>query len=587
MAPSNSIGLDNLPEQYQPRSPSRRTIILWLVVIGFAIFFLPLYLVSASIRGDNARLEDDIQSVQEALTSIGSPAPEVQELMDTLAQLQKATDEIETASSAIAAGHTDWPAVMAAIGNYNPAQLALTSLTHADSRITLNGRATDSSVVAAYAHTLEESQLFSRVVVQSMKTIATPFVTPGGTASPEATLTPTGTLTVTPTVALTPTPGPGDAYEIDDFQHKDIILGQPQSHNFYPVYDVDKVKFLAKAGRHYRVFTFDLSPGVDTFLTVSVAGTSYTNDDRQPGDLSSEIAFQVEPGRDVEAFIKVTNRGQYSPAMWYQITVEEVIPTPTATPTSTPLPTPTSTNTPTAIPTDTPVPADTPTPTPDLRDGYEPDDTDPKPIAVGETQTHNFYPDNDVDGVKFLAKAGRYYRVSTSELALGVDTSLTVSVDGTTYTNDDRQPGDLSSEIEFQVETGHDVEALVEVTNRGQYGPDKWYQITVEEIIPTPTPTPTSTVTTSPSSRLPGLALMIPRPALYSAQFGAVKTESGPMCTFAPTSRVTCYVVRDGTEHATRITAHSSTSGGKRALDVFNPEAVEFVIVLELKVGSP
>jgi Tfp pilus assembly protein PilN len=553
MASPNSIDLNNPPEQYQSRRLPRRAMILWLVVIGFATFFLPLYLVSASIHDDNARLEDDLQSIQQALTTISSPAPEIQELMDTLAQLQKATNEIEAAYSTIAAGHTDWPAVMAVIGNYNPAQLTLTSLTHADSRIVLNGRATDSSVVAAYAHTLEESQLFSRVVVQSMKTIATPFVTPGGTESPETTITPTGTLTTTPTVAITPTPGPGDehdTYEIDDFQHKDIILGQPQSHNFYPVYDVDKVKFLAKAGRRYRVYTFDLAPGVDTFLTVSVAGTSYTNDDRQPGDLGSEIEFQVGPSRDVEAFIKVTNRGQYSPDMWYQITVEEVIPTPT------PMPTPTPTSTPTAIPTDTPVPADTPTPTPDLRDGYEPDDPDPKPIAVGETQTHNFYPDNDADGVEFLAKAGRYYRVSTSELALGVDTSLTVSVDETTYTNDDRQPGDLSSEIEFQVEISHDAEALIKVTNRGQYGPDKWYQITVEEVIPTPTPTPTITVTTPPSSRLPGLALLMPHPVQMMAE-PSVSLSSPP------------------------------TGRGKGALDALNSEAVEFVIVLELKVESP
>jgi len=29
-----------------------------------------------------------------------------------------------------------------------------------------------------------------------------------------------------------------------------------------------------------------------------------------------------------------------------------------------------------------------------------------------------------------------------------------------------------------------------------------------------------------------------------------------PMYTFGPPSRVACYVVRDGTEHATRITAY-------------------------------
>jgi len=528
MASPDAADLNNLPEQHQPRKRSRRTIILWLVVISFAAFFIPLYFVSASIRSENTRLETDLQFVQQALTEGHTPAPEVQELMNTLAQVQEAAGEIEGAHNAITAGHTDWAAVMAAIGNYDPAQLTLTSLTQADNRITLNGRAIDDSIVIAYARALEESTLFSRVVVQSLRTIATPFATPTSTegGAPGAPLTPT--VTVTPTVTPTPTPSASDEYEVDDFEPRIIFLGQPQLHNFHPVYDVDKVKFLAKAGRYYRVFTSDLAIGVDTFLTVNVGGTTYTNDDRGPGDLGSEIVFQAGTGRDVDAIVRVTNRGQYGPDKWYQITVEEIIPTPTPTPTSTPPATPTPMPSPTAIP------ADTPTPTPDLRDAYEPDDTDPKPIAVGETQTHNFYPDGDEDKVEFLAKAGLYYRVFTSDLWPGVDTVLTVRLDETVYTNDDREPhepSDYSSEIAFQVTAGRDVVALVTVTNKWQYGPDQWYRIAVEEIsptstpIPTPTSTPTPTATTSSSSRLPGVASLLPGFALANPSHSTEAVE--------------------------------------------------------------
>jgi len=489
MAPPNPANLNNLPEQNQPRRSFQGAIILWWVVIGLAILSLPLYLVPLIVRGNITRLEADLLAVQETLTSSSTPAPEVQELMNTLAQIQKPASEIKEVSPTIVAGRTDWPAIMAAISNYNPAQIALSSLTHAGNQITLNGQAIDETAVAAYVRTLEGSNLFSRVVVQSIKAITTPFATPTSTD-----LTPT--VTITPTATLTPTLEPRDEHETDDFQPKDIFVGYPQLHNFYPTYDVDTVKFVAKAGRYYRVFTSDLAPGVDTFLTVSWGGTTYTNDDGQPGTLSSEIVFQVGTGYDVEVLVKVTNRGKYGSDKWYQITVEEAIPTPT--------PTPTSTATSTTTPTNTVTPTNTPTSTPDPRDVYEPDDTDPQPIPAGDTQSHNFYPDNDVDRGKFLAKAGRYYRIFTSELAPGVDTSLTVNVDGSTYSNDDRQPGDVSSEVVFQVGTDYDVEALVEVTNRGQYGPDKWYRITVEEIIPTPTPTPTNTttptVTTSPCS---------------------------------------------------------------------------------------
>ena len=515
----NFIDVNILPEQYRPFRLPRRVIILSLVAAGLAVLILPLYLVSASIRGDIARLEADLQPVQEALAEISTPAPEVLELMNTLTQTQKSAGQLEEAYPSIVAGRTDWQAVLAAIGSYDPAQLTLTSLTQADNLITLGGRAIDSSVVVAYADALKESDLFSRVDVQSMSSAATPFVT--ATSTPEVTLTPTGTITpgvtitptatitpgvtITPTVTITPVatptriPGP-DEYEIDDFQSKDIILGQPQLHNFHPIFDVDRVKFLAKAGRYYRVFTSDLAPGVDTCLDVRVGGTHHTNDDCYPGtgDLSSCVEFQVTTGYDAEAFVRISNRGKYGPEMWYQITVEEIAPTPTPVPTDTPPPTdtplptdtppptgtplPTDTPLPAPTPTATPIPTETPTPTPDPRDMYEPDDTDPKPIAAAETQTHNFYPDGDVDKVTFGVKSGRLYALTTSNLALGVDTRIVVEIDGEVCPdcqNDDATDQFLESEVRFIPE--HDGTAVATISNakNGQYGVDKTYDLTL------------------------------------------------------------------------------------------------------------
>ena len=230
---------------------------------------------------------------------------------------------------------------------------------------------------------------------------------------------------------------------------------------------------------------------MDTFLSVNVGGLVYTNDDDQAGDLASEVDFQVSSGSDVQVIATVTNRNQYGPDQWYSIVVEEIVPTVTPTPG------------PTATPTNTPTPTNTFTPTPDRRDKYEPDDTNPQPIAIGETQGHGFYPNGDVDKVKFLAKAGRFYQVSTSDLALGVDTVLNVNVGGIVYTSDDRQPGDLSSDVKFQVPPGSDLQVIVTVTNKGQYGPDKTYNLTVKEIVPTSVPpTPlTATPTATPPPR--------------------------------------------------------------------------------------
>jgi Tfp pilus assembly protein PilN len=483
MAEPNSLDFNSLEEQPQPQGISRTAIILWLVVIGSVVFFIPLNLIGTTVRGDVTRLEANLQPVQATLAVVGTPLPEVQGLLDDLTQAQESASKIEQAYLSLKAERVNWPAVMAAIGSYNPAQLSLTSLTYADNRVTLNGRAIDDSTVVDYARTLEESTLFSRVVIQSVRSAATPFASPTitGTTSPQTTLTPTDNIT--PTATPTPTPNPRDEYETDDFEYTDIILGQSQRHNFNPIYDVDKVKFLAKVGRFYRVFTFDLAPGVDTFLTVGVGGTVYTNDDARPQDLSSELIFHVPADQDVEAFVKVTNRGQYGPDMWYQIAVEEIVPTPTSTPTSTPEPTPTSTHVPTTTPTDTPIPVNTPTSTPDLRDAYEPDDTAPKPIAVGETQTHNFFPDGDVDKASFITKAERHYQVLTSDLALGVDTYIEVTMGDQRWENDDYDlpgTGNFASAVCFQASS--DGTATVAVFNRGQqFGPDKRYNLSVSE----------------------------------------------------------------------------------------------------------
>ena len=358
MVSRNPIDPNNLLEQEQPRRLSRRTITLWLVALSLVFFFVPLYFILTAVRSDAARLETNITAVQESLANPSTPVPENQELMDELAQVQGLASQIEGAYSSIETSHTDWPAVMAAIGNYDPAQITLDSVTQSDS-VTLKGRAIDDSVVVNYSRSLEETNLFSRVIVQSMRTIGTPFATQTITAAgtPGPTLTPT--VTITPTVAPTPTITVRDEYEVDDFEARDIIFGMPQLHIFDPIYDVDRVKFLAKAGRYYRIYTSDLAPGVDTFLTVNVGGVTYTNDDRGPGDLSSESIFQVG-SRDAETIVRITNRGQYGPDKRYQITVEEAIPTPTPTPTSTPTPTLTSvppTATPTPVPpTATPMP---------------------------------------------------------------------------------------------------------------------------------------------------------------------------------------------------------------------------------------
>jgi len=132
-----------------------------------------------------------------------------------------------------------------------------------------------------------------------------------------------------------------------------------------------------------------------------------------------------------------------------------------------------------------------------LTDQYEPDDVDPKPIAIGETQQHNFYPEKDVDKVFFRAKAGRTYAVTADNLALGVDTYLIVTLAGERWENDDISQGRLDSQVRFTAPV--DGMAIVTVLNQDQFGHDKTYSLSVVQIPSTATPTRTNTSTITPT----------------------------------------------------------------------------------------
>ncbi|MBC7235168.1 MAG: PilN domain-containing protein [Chloroflexi bacterium] len=295
-----------------------------------------------------------------------------------------------------------------------------------------------------YQLIVEQVLLTPTPSLSATATVVQPTSTPIPATTPSATITsPAPTATVPPIPSATPELP--DAFEPDDMAPVPIAVGESQQHTFFPFNDVDKLTFLAKAGRRYRVFTSDLAVDVDTYLFLRVGPDTLINDDAQPGTKRSEVLFDVTLGYDVLVRIEVYNRGEYGAAKSYRIAVEEIAPPPLAS------------------------------------DPYEPDDPTPRPIAIGETQTHTFHPADDVDKVIFLAKTGRSYRVSTLNLALGVDTLLNVFIADQVYTNDDRLPGDPGSLVTFTVQVPYDVTVVAEIRNRGLFGADKSYDIKVVE----------------------------------------------------------------------------------------------------------
>ena len=187
-------------------------------------------------------------------------------------------------------------------------------------------------------------------------------------------------------------------------------------------------------------------------------------------------------------------------------------PTPTATPTappsSTASPTLTPTPSPTLSPTLTPTPSDTPsvTPTPTItatatplacQDAYEPDDdwTRSKLLVVGATpQARTFDEAGDVDYVKVAVQQGQALAFYTTNLAEGMDTTLTLyDTDGVTVLmrNDDDPMAPPASRIEWLAPTTGTYFLKVANFDPSLGGCAMTYGLAVIRIPGTPTPTPT------------------------------------------------------------------------------------------------
>ncbi len=237
----------------------------------------------------------------------------------------------------------------------------------------------------------------------------------------------------------------GDAYEPDDYDPQYHALAFPHAHTFFPSGDVDRAEIAVVSGHSYVVETSQLSPGVDTAVSVLVDGTVYQNDDAYVGQPASRVSFRARS--DGAALVTVTNRGQFGSHLTYTLTIRESAVAPSPTPSG---------------------------------DAYEPDDIIPRVIAVGAPVVHSFYPSGDVDRAVFLAKAGYTYRIETLNLSPGADTVLTAQIDQTTQTNDDRAPHDLSSTLMLTNATTADTPVYISVANKGDYAPHARYTLLVE-----------------------------------------------------------------------------------------------------------
>lgn len=160
----------------------RQIAVSGLLALSLLILWFALYLISASVQNDIARSEANLAAAEAQIQRLQTPAPAV------LTALATVTHTVALADSLAAArppAGTNWPAVVAMLNQYNPTALTLTSLIQVDRRLTLTGQAANDVSVVDYVHTLEQSPLFSDVVLESI-VLQTPTPAPTQGATPPA-----------------------------------------------------------------------------------------------------------------------------------------------------------------------------------------------------------------------------------------------------------------------------------------------------------------------------------------------------------------------------------------------------------------
>ncbi len=174
-------------------------------------------------------------------------------------------------------------------------------------------------------------------------------------------------------------------------------------------------------------------------------------------------------------------------------------------------------------------------PTPTVTPSLQPND--PGILSVGETQLRTFAQEGEVHRLLLRVKAGRIYVITTSNLAVGVDTMLQLNYNGLVLENDDISSGTLASEISFDADA--DGTAAITVSNAGLFGPERTYELSAMLGLPPATPTATATPTETATATPPLEPTWTPRPTFTPGPTPTATRTHTPRATWTPRPTIT------------------------------------------------
>lgn len=149
-------------------APRASRLVVWLIIVSLGALFLPLYLVSTSIKEENAQFEVTLTAVQATLAYTPPPPESETTLQETLLQVRGQINALEPIAADLTAAHLDWLNALAVISRYDRERITLSGIAQTENRLVLTGLAVSENDVLAYFHVLDDAELFNRVIVQSI-----------------------------------------------------------------------------------------------------------------------------------------------------------------------------------------------------------------------------------------------------------------------------------------------------------------------------------------------------------------------------------------------------------------------------------
>lgn len=212
MLPTDTV--DNEDELQEGDAPPRSSkLVLWLIICGLGVLFLPMYIISTTVKTTNEALTTELTSIEQTLTAPAPIDPRIQTLSAEYSNTQKQSQAVGSINSTLKNTYVNWPTIMAALGAFDLGQMSVTSVTQIDSGMRITGRATREIVAMSYADMLRETGLFDNVAVESI-TLQSVFIT--ATPSPTSE-TPIVVPTVDPRSRATAVPVETIEIKMTDF----------------------------------------------------------------------------------------------------------------------------------------------------------------------------------------------------------------------------------------------------------------------------------------------------------------------------------------------------------------------------------